>query len=233
MPNQEQTIVFDKERASSYDAQYAKLAPISQALHLLMRVVLSELPAEAQVLCVGVGTGAEMLSLAQEFPQWQFTAVEPAAPMLAVCRKRAEDAGIADRCTFHEGYLDTLPATPPFDAATAILVSHFIVDSEAQRGFYRKIAARLCPDGFLVSAALVSDPAAASPALLDVWMQMQKYSGVAAEQREAMRGGYGKTFAAQMPHEVEDIIESGGFTPPVQFFQALMIHGWYAKRAQD
>jgi len=144
------------------------------------------------------------------------------------CGRRA---GIAARCTFHEGYLDTLPASPPFDAATSILVSHFLVDSEEQRGFYRQIAARLRPDGFLVSAALVADPSApASPSLLDVWMRMQEYAGVSAEQRGTMRGAYGRTFAAQLPREVEAIIASSGFSAPVLFFQTLLIHGWYAQR---
>lgn len=232
MQNQEPPVVFDKERASSYDTQYAKVASLSDALHLLVRVILSDLPADARILCVGVGTGSEMLSLAREFPQWQFTAVEPAAPMLDICRKRAEDAGITARCTFHEGYLDTLPASPPFDGATSLLVSHFIVDSEAQRDFYRQIAARLRPDGCLVAAALVADPSApASPSLLDVWMRMQEYAGVSAEALEKMRGAYGRTFAAHLPREVEEIIASSGFRAPVLFFQTLLIHSWYAKRA--
>lgn len=231
MPNQEPTVVFDKQRAASYDNQYAKLAPLSSALHLLVRVVLSDLPTQARVLCVGAGTGAEMLFLAQEFPQWQFAAVEPAAPMLDICRRRAEDAGIAARCTFHEGYLDTLPPSPPFDAATSLLVSHFLVDSGEQRRFYQEIAERLRPDGFVVSAALVSDPSgAASPSLLDIWMQMQAYAGISAEALQTMRGAYGTAFAAQGPREVEEIIGSSGFSAPVLFFQTLMIHGWYAKR---
>jgi len=44
------------------------------------------------------GTGSELIYLAQNFPQWQFT-VEPAAPMLDVCRQRTEECGIASRCT--------------------------------------------------------------------------------------------------------------------------------------
>ncbi len=231
MQNQEMPVVFDKQRASSYDTQYAKLASLNEALHLLTRVILSNLPAEARVLCVGVGTGSEMLYLAREFPEWRFTAVEPAAPMLDICRGRAEDTGIAARCTFHEGYLDTLPASPPFDGATSLLVSHFIVDSEAQRDFYRQIAARLRPDGVLVSAALVADPSApASPSLLDMWMRMQEYAGLSAEALEKMRGAYGRTFAAQLPRDVEEIIGSSGFRAPVLFFQTLLIHGWYAQR---
>lgn len=228
---QEPSIVFDKERASSYDTQYAKLAPLRDALNLLVRLVLSDLPADARILCVGVGTGAEILDLAQAFPLWRFTALEPAAPMLDICRRRAEEAGIAARCTFHEGYIDSLPASDPFDAATSLLVSHFITQSEAQRDFFRQIAARLRPKGFLVNAALVSDPSpAASPGLLDVWWRMQRHADVSAEQVEKMRASYGREFAAQSPQEVASLIASAGFSTPVLFLQTLLIHAWYARR---
>ncbi len=52
MQNQEPGIVFDKERASTYDKRVAKLAPLHDALHLLTRLILSELPADARILCV-------------------------------------------------------------------------------------------------------------------------------------------------------------------------------------
>lgn len=69
MKHQEPIIVFDKERASSYDAQYAKLDSRRDALNLFVHLVLADLPAEARILCVGVGTGAEMLDLAEAFPK--------------------------------------------------------------------------------------------------------------------------------------------------------------------
>ena len=126
MNNQEQPVFFGKEQAAGYDRQWAKLAPIRDALHLLLRIRLSELPDDAQVLCVGIGTGAELLYLAQAFPRWSFTLVEPAKPMLDVCRQKVEEGGITSRCTFHEGYLDSLPLSTPFNAATCLLVSQFI-----------------------------------------------------------------------------------------------------------
>ena len=95
------------------------------------------------MLCVGAGTGAELSYLAERFPGWRFTAVEPSAPMLEVCRRRAEAQGIEGRCIFHEGYLESLPPSEPFDAATSLLVSQFILDPEERSGFFRAIAGRL------------------------------------------------------------------------------------------
>lgn len=36
-----------------------------------------------------------------------------------------------------------------------------------------------------------------------------------------------------MPHEVEAIIETGGFEMPVQFYQNLLIRAWYSRRALE
>ena len=231
MQNQESSIVFDRERASSYDKKFAKLAPMRDALHLLIRLVLSELPTDARILCVGAGTGLELIYLAQAFPQWQFTAVEPAAPMLDICRQRAEECGIASRCTFHEGYLDSLPASHSFDAATCLLVSHFFMQQDERRNFFSQIASRLCPNGYLVSADLASDmSASAYQSLFEVWLRMLMYSEVPAEEIEKFRDSYGRNTAVLPPLEVESIIASSGFDTPVLFLQTLLIHAWYARR---
>ncbi|MBW4549418.1 MAG: class I SAM-dependent methyltransferase [Symplocastrum torsivum CPER-KK1] len=231
MKNQQTTLVFDQEFASSYDRRFAKLAPMHNALHLLIRMVLSELPNDARVLCVGVGTGSELIDLAQTFPQWKFTAVEPAAPMLDICRQKAEEYGIASRCTFHEGYLDSLPASDPFHAATCLLVSHFFIQQEERRNFFRQIAARLLPDGYLVSSDLASDmSSSAYQSLLEVWVRMLINPEMPAEEIEKFLTSYGRDVALLPPQEVEAIIASSGFDTPVLFFQTLLIHAWYTKR---
>jgi tRNA (cmo5U34)-methyltransferase len=231
MQRPESPVAFGPEHAAAYDQRYAKLAPMRDALHLLISAVLADLPADARILCVGAGTGAELIYLAEKFPQWQFAVVEPSAPMLEVCRRKAEARGITARCVFHEGYLDTIPQSAAFDAATALLVSQFILAPEARVGFFRAIAARLRSGGYLVSADLASDTTSATyQNLLEVWLRLMRETGSPPEQLEKLRVTYGRDVAVLPLEQVSSIIASGGFETPVLFLQTCLIHAWYARR---
>jgi tRNA (cmo5U34)-methyltransferase len=231
MTNQDPAIMFNQQMASSYDKMNAIFAPLRDPLNFLIRLILADLPIDARILCVGVGTGSELIDLAQAFPQWQFTAVEPAAPMLDICRQRVEEIGLTARCTFHEGYLDSLPASDSFDAATCLFVSHFIMQLEERCSFFSQIARRLHPQGYLINADIASDiSSSAYPVILAVWLGMMKSAGVPDEGIEKMRAAYGRDVAVLPPSEVASIIAAGGFDLPVLFFQNLLMHAWCAKR---
>lgn len=226
------SVAFDRNHAAIYDQRYAKLAAMRDALHLLISAVFADLPVEARVLCVGAGTGHDLLYLAQKFPQWRFTVVEPSAPMLEVCRRKAEECGITTRCSFHEGYLDSLPCSEPFDAATALLVSQFILAPEARVAFFRGIADRLRPAGYLASADLAADTTSdAYQRLLDVWLRLMRETGSPREQIEKLRSTYGREVAVLPPQQVSAIIASAGFERPTQFLQTVLIHAWFARKA--
>ena len=232
MQKQGSSTLFGQERATTYDQAQARVAPIMDALRLLVCLSFSDLPPEARILCVGVGTGAELFALAAAYPRWSFTAVEPAAPMLETCLHKAAELGVADRCKFHLGYLDSLEDAGPFDAATCLLVSHFLTDRKERIAFFGQIATRLRPGGLLASADLAADldsPAFAT--LLPIWRKMLIHSGQPVEVVEsylaALRGGV----AVLPPPEVASIIEAGGFREVTAFFQSLLIHGWISRRA--
>jgi tRNA (cmo5U34)-methyltransferase len=221
--------VFDQQ-ASSYDQRSDKMAPVRDALHFLAAAVLMDLPADARILCVGAGTGAEIIYLARRFPGWRFTAVEPAAAMLEVFRLRAEEHGITSRCTLHNGYLDSLPVTEGFHAATSLLVSQFILQRDARVEYFNTIANRLLPDGYLINADLCADTASpAYSSLLEVWLRMTASSVVSNDAVERMRAVYERDVAVLPPEKVSAIMAAGGFTAPVEFFQGVLIHAWYAR----
>jgi tRNA (cmo5U34)-methyltransferase len=222
---------FGPEQAAAYDARFAKLEPMRDALHLLTGGILARLPSDARLLCVGAGTGAEVLALASRFPGWRFTAVEPSGPMLDLCRKKASAAGIAGRCEFHEGFLESLPEGEPFHAATSFLVSQFVLDVDQRREFFRHIADRLVPGGYLVSSDLSADlTSAAYRDLFEVWANLFDHAGFSAAQIESIRGAYGRDVAVAAPEHVASLIASAGFGTPVAFYQSVLIRGWFAKR---
>lgn len=234
MPNQSAPIAFDQKHASEYDERFAKIAAMKDALHLLIGAVLAELPSDARILCVGAGTGSEIVYLAEKFPGWTFTAVEPSGAMLDVCCRKAEEAGITSRCVFHEGYLDSLPAAEPFNVATSLLVSHFILDPEARTAFFRGMAERLRPGGCLVTADLAKGADdAAYRSLLEVWFRLMKTADITSEQIENMRVAYEQHVALLPVTDVREIIMAGGFDTPVQFLQTGLIHGWYAQKLSE
>ncbi|WP_394559448.1 class I SAM-dependent methyltransferase [Aquipseudomonas alcaligenes] len=231
MHRDEVTEIF-QQQAASYDSQWAKTAPIRHCLHLLVNSLFAELPADARILCVGVGTGTEMAHLAQQNPGWHFTAVEPSAAMLEVCRQRAQQEGFAARCTFHEGYLESLPATEAHDAATCFLVSQFILEPQARSAFFAEIAERLKPGGLLASSDLAADVNSAEyEVLLAAWMNMMAAAELSPEAMARMRQAYARDVGVLSPQRTAAIIAAGGFALPVPFFQAGLIHAWLSRRA--
>ena len=232
MAQPETPVGFDAQSAAGYDDRFAKISAIRDALHLEVRAILAPLPARARILCVGAGTGMELLTLATHFPAWHFTAVEPSAPMMALCQRRASEHGFGDRCVFHTGYLESLPVGEPFHAATSLLVSHFITDRAARRDYFRQIAARLHPHGWLITADLTGDQSTPGHArLAAVWFRLMQFTGQTEEQCASMIAAWEKSVDFLPPAEFEALITSAGFAAPTLFHQTLLIRAWFSQRS--
>lgn len=207
------------------------MAPIRESLHFLLGPVFANLPEDARLLCVGVGTGAEVAHLARRFPRWRFLALDPSAQMIATCRARAGRDGFADRCDFHVGLLETLPDDAAFDGATCFLVSQFLLDPAARTAFFAGIAKRLHAGGILAWADLAWDTAAPDyPAMLRLWLQAMSGVGLDDAAIERMRSAYSRDVAVLPPDRVAALVAAAGFEAPLRFHQAGMIHGWCARR---
>lgn len=122
-------------RAEVYDHQFTALLGLKDCTHLLVEAHFASLPDTARILVAGAGTGAEARYLAPRFPGWRFTLVDPSAPRLAVARRHAEAEGFADRCDFHADFVSAIPVEP-HDAATSLLVSHFLTEAPCPHGLF-------------------------------------------------------------------------------------------------
>lgn len=220
---------FDDAAAKAYDRRNEGLWPISECLHFLMRLALAELPTDARVLCVGVGTGAEILSLAKAQPGWSFVGVDPAGGMLEVARQRLNEAGLDGRYSLIHGHVDDV-AEAEFDVVVSLLVAHFIKRPD-RPAFYRAIHDRLKPGGRFVSAEISAElDAATFPAMLADWSQVQAMMGTTPESLAALPATLRDVLGIVPPEETEALWREAGFATPVPFFQAFMIRGWHAIR---
>ncbi len=221
------TLMFDKARAAQYDSQFARANAFRDVIHLVTDLAFASLPNDARILVVGAGTGSEIIALAARHSSWHFTAVDPAGAMLEVFREKAIAAGILDRCTIHVGYIETLADLPLHDAATSLLVSHFLQTDASRGAFFAEIAARLKPGGLLVNADLAADMTEKiSARLYATWEQMLRETGADAAGLDNYRAGFGKDFAVHTPAAVEALIENNGFERPSPVLQTLLMRTW-------
>lgn len=222
---------FDEEHAAIYDSQFGNMAPMRDGLNLTATLALAPLPADAHILCAGAGTGAEVLTLAAAHPGWRFCLADPATAMLAVARQKLDAAGYLGRCTFHDGYLETLEQGARYDGATSLLVSHFLTDTGEREAYFREIATRLKPGALFVNADLASDlDDAGFESLMNIWIRGMQASEMAAGQKTQYRENFGNAFAAHTPQAVEAMMKAAGFGDPVQIYQGMLIRSWVTTR---
>lgn len=221
---------FDSETSVRYDGFVKKLIPDYVHLHELVVAQLGlALPDNARVLVVGAGTGTEVLALADFESSWTFTAVEPSAAMVEVARARIKDAGLADRVQFHVGTLDTLDDLQPYDAATAILVMHFMpVDVKA--AVFKDIGARLRSGAPLVMVHPMGNPDSDEHALaMHAWHDhMEQTMGDRADEVYA---NVQDTLHFVSEGDQAEMLRAAGFAPATRFHSRMVFGAWRVPKA--
>lgn len=224
--------LFNKNASSVYNERQQKLAPITDNLHFLINLVLHELTEEASILCVGVGTGTEIIKLAQWHPHWRFVGVDPSADMLNVCRLQLEEHGLSHRVALFHGYLTELPGADKFNAVLCLLVSQFIKADNERQMLFDMMASRLDPKGYLINAELSAD--LETPefyAQLEAWKAMQSIAGSTQEQVANILPVWKEHVSILPPASIERFLRRSGFAMPIPFFQSLLIHAWYSRKS--
>ena len=232
---------FSAENAANYDESFRALGAIKDLMHLMLQVRFGELPENAHLLIAGAGTGAEVRHLAPRFPNFRFTLADPSSGMLDIARAHAEAEGFADRCTFHDGYVATLDGEN-FDAATSILVSHFLTDIEERGCYFQSIADRLVTGAPFFNVDLSGDRSSADfersmalwVSMIDFARQQDRAFEFRMQEDAPAPPSYREVFdmgiAKHAPAEVEALMRRAGFEDPTPCFQVALMRGWFATR---
>lgn len=222
---------FDAERAAGYDDRIRRLAPGYDVLHdLIASVASTQLPDDAHLLVVGAGTGTEIVTLGQTQPEWQFTAVDPSAEMLAQCRDRVAAAGLDARVTYVQERVEDLSTDVRFDGATSVFVAHFIPDPAEKRRYFRTIARQLRPGAPLLLADLFEGPSGEAFApLLAAWRRALRQASTSAKEVERIFDRMDRQIDFVSEDALAQVLSEAGFDAPVRFYQSLLWGGWWTR----
>ena len=186
------------------------------------------------LLVVGAGGGQEILKLGLSNPDWSFTGLDTSQSMLQAAKQRITVAGLLDRVQLHHTEIAAWSSNALYDAATCMLVLHFVQGRENKLALLRSIAARLQPGAPLCLSAICGVPGSPAWELqMAGWRLHMLGNGIAEEQWQTFEQSFGVTSHPLSAAEMEKLLEEAGFTAVSRFFGAYLIDGWVAVKAEE
>ncbi len=223
---------FGNEEAVVYDDLIRGKIPGYDAMHDMARLILkNSVPEEAKVLIVGAGTGTETVALLESSPAWRITAVDPSEAMLATAAEKISRKGFGARIHLHTGYVADVDSDPLFDAATSILVMHFIPDNGEKEAYLKEISKRLKKGGKMILVDVGGDNESDRyHKVIEVWKNFQKEKrsdpeNVDKDFEHIVNDVYPVTEERTM-----ELLGRCGFGEVERFYEALVFKGYVATK---
>ncbi len=207
-----------------YDDHIRKLIPGYEMIHLQVHALLKTyVPQRAKILVVGCGTGYELKYLAEQFPEWSFTAIDPAPNMIEKSQQYIEKSGLSNQIQFVGGDTSVLSSSREFfDVALAILVSHFVPISQKGQ-FFKDIENSLSKTGLCLSYELTQ---ISNPQQLETLKILALKTGLSEKQAEIMANRIDQDFALITADEMKHLYRQAGFASVDTFAQVLNYYGF-------
>ena len=234
MKKQKQPVNFDDDNgipAEEYENLARKFIPGYDGLYSLAEVLLAEdMPERAEILVVAAGGGKEITTFGAAFPDAKFTGVDPSEKMLGAARELVEKADLQTRVALVRGTISDLDETQ-FDAATAILVMHFLPDDGEKLDFLKNIHKRLKPGAkFIIADGCFDKDSDEFEWLLNGYKNHARVKGAPPEiVEEAVKTVTEKVNFISERRELE-LLDEAGFGNIRYFFKGLWVNAWIAEK---
>ena len=215
----------DPAAAATYAERARRSVPGLDHLHAVVDEMLAvSVPGDGRVLVVGAGGGLELTYLAERHGGWTFVGVDPSAPMLELARERM--GSLAGRAALHEGYVADAP-NGPFDAATCLLVLHFLRRDERLRTL-GEIRRRLRRGAPLVTFHHSAPDGDARSALFERYARFTAGPDADPAQIQQSAATLSTQLPIASPEEEEALLLEAGFTDVSTYYAVLTLRGWLA-----
>ena len=220
---------FSGEFSNEYDDMAHKIIPAYHSIYELTQHLLRDkLGKEAKILVAGAGTGKEMIDCSQNNPHWSFTGFDPAELMLSIARKKVAAASLENRISFVPGLINDV-AEKGFDAATSILVMHFLPDDGTKLNFLKGIADKLKPGALIVLVDLEGEIGSDEFNTLNAAWKNQQLFKRGENHRVREKFIMREQEVHFIPQKrIESLLEEAGFIKIHKFFKAYLFGGYVA-----
>lgn len=223
--------IFEDMGGDLYDQNNRSFKTVSDNIQMLNGLILKDLSKDARILSVGIGTGADIIELAEKNPGWSFVGVEPAKSMLAKCRYKLEERGLSQRCSLYNGYLEDFQSEEKFDAVLCLFVMHFIKSLSERAKMILLFANYLKERGILIQTEISVDIHSLEyEHLIENWKATHGLTGTSQKNLDQIPNSIEEVLGVISPEKTTELLKENGFPIPIQFFQAFLIRGWYAQK---
>ncbi len=229
------TLDFDTNppvATSEYDNMARMSIPGYDDLHtMVLSFLRSQLSEKANLLIVGAGSGMELVTFSKANSEWQLLGVDPSVNMLALAQQKIEQQGLSERVELFQGYTHDLPATFLHDAATCILVMHFIPDDGSKLALLQSISQRLKSSATFILVDMFGEKGTENyEQLACVWKLYGQEMGMSSEMIEKREKARQEGIYPIPEPRVLELLQQAGFGNIMRFYTGLCFGGWIATK---
>jgi len=218
--------IFENERATDYDQFVEKWIPnYHYFMDHLPNLLIETDPKE--LLVVGCGTGNEILRFARSQVEWRITGIDPSPDMIVQAREKLKDC---DKVELIEGLITDLSADKKYNAATLLLVLHFIEDNGNKLQMLKAIANRLVAGAKLVMLDMTGDKQQIRDNLQVLKLLLPE--GVDKQEISERLNRIENKFFTVSEERLSELLQEAEFEKPLRFFQSSIYMGWITQKRE-
>lgn len=216
--------LFENERASGYDQFVEAWIPnYRYFLDFLPKLFWDS--ARTEILVVGCGTGNEIQKLVAKQKKWNVTGIDPSPEMIQQARQKLEGY---TNVRLIEALIGDLEVDRKYDAATLLLVLHFLEDNGSKLELLKQIGDRLVSGALFVMLDITGDERMIRENLRILRLLLP--DDITEEQINHRLNRIEKELFHVPEDRLEALCVEAGFEAPVRFFQSAIYMGWMTRK---